>query len=189
MFSRTMFPERLSRTRRGTVPDSEPTMLARNLPILRRRDILLGEGLIQNLNVEHNLHVKVLPARGSTLREFVHFVRTGEELCGGLSAEVADAGRTNEHLSRPRIEQAGNDCIIVLYIAVRQLNDRPTFGLAPGVVNVVAFLEDEAQLMGDVQCPAVVESADKDCGRVNQISRGNVRAVADLVVTLVVRQQ
>ena len=51
-----MFPERLPRTQRGTLPDSEPTMLARDLPILCRYDILLVEGLVQNLNVEHNLH-------------------------------------------------------------------------------------------------------------------------------------
>ena len=54
---------------------------------------------------------------------------------------------------------------------------------------MVAFLEDEAQLMGYVQCPTVVESADKDCGRANQISCGNVRAVADLVGMLVARHE
>lgn len=147
-----------------------------------------GGGLADDVGLQHDLEVALLPVFGGAPFEFGKGAGVGEEGTGGFGAVLEDAGQEDHDFTGVGVEDTGNDSVVDV-----ATGRGPDAGEGPGASLLIAvddgeaFLafgelfgdEGEAEVAGHFEGPLVVEGTDEEGGVFAEFPEAEAAADAD----------
>lgn len=159
-----------------------------SIPDVDSEDAGAGGGLANDVGLQDDLKIPLVPVfRGSPF-EFGEGAGVGEEGAGSFGPVLEDAGEEDHDFAGVGIEEAGDDGVVDVAVG-----GGPDAGEGPGAGVLVAVddgeallaggelfgVEGEAEIAGHFEGPLVVERADEEGGVFAEFSEAEAAADAD----------
>ena len=158
------------------------------IPDVHREDAGAGGGLADDVGLQHDLKIPLLPVFGGAPFEFGKGAGVGEEGAGRFGTVLEDAGEEDHDFAGVGVEDPGDDGVVDVAVGGGpDAGERPRAGVLVTVDDGEALLtggqlfgvEREAEVAGHFESPLVVEGADEEGGVFAEFSEAEATADAD----------